>query len=162
MALTYNYRNTIVDSLTGRRGSSSGLGIYSAYIGLSSSEPKPDGSNITEPRTDENGDDTGYGRVLIGTNNQSDTYLFPTAEKGVTTNNKHIYFPEAVKPWGRLTHFVLFTAATGGTPIAYAELREQDTEEGEQGQPAPINVDTANTIVLFRPGTLTIKYTDVL
>jgi hypothetical protein len=154
MALTNTYRNKIVNNLTARE-----YGLFNAnrggsvYIGLSSTPPQPDGSGVTEP----NGN--GYGRTLIGTNEQTSTYMFPAASDGQAANSKIIYFPEATGTWGaQLTHFVLFnneTSTQASAVLAYAKL----THDGED---APISVTAANTVVLFRAGELVIKYVDAV
>lgn len=152
MALTNSYRNKIVNSLTARGSDLTSSGT-SVYIGLSSTPPNPDGTGITEPVGN------GYGRALIGTYNQSSTYLFGAAVDGEAVNEKYIYFPEATGSWGaQLTHFVLFTNQTSSSSqyvLAYAKL----TNNGED---APITVTAANTVVLFRPGDLVIKYVDAI
>lgn len=169
MALTNDYRNIIVDSLTGRKGSSGGLGISQVYIGLSSTPPQPsktgtlpdgtafDNYNITEPPAyNSQSQETGYGRTLIGQQSQSQTLKFGAAVNGEAKNEQYIYFPEAKASWGdTLTHFVLFKTDTGKDPIAYAKLMNGN-------QAAPITVNSANTVVLFRPNDLIIKYVDVL
>ena len=159
MALTNKYRNIIVDNLTGRKKSSETgyLGAAQIYIGLSSTAPTADGGNVTEPSSlTADGKSTGYGRTLIGKGGEAATYKFPAAASGEATNAEYIYFPEALATWGdTLRYFVLFDAATGGNVVAYAKLMKDGKEE-------PINVTNPNTVVLFRPGDLTIKYVDAL
>ncbi len=153
MALTNTYRNKIVDSLTARQTGLISNSTYSVYIGLSSTAPNADGTGVTEPTGN------GYGRTLIGTQNQTSTYMFPAASDGQAANSKIIYFPEATGSWGpQLTHFVLFNSETStqaSAVLAYAKL----THDGED---APISVTAANTVVLFRAGELVIKYVDAV
>lgn len=156
MALTNTYRNKVVDSLTGRSSlliSNNTSSTATVYIGLSSTPPNADGGNITEPSAE-----AGYSRTLIGKSgsNYVDTLCFPAASGGEAKNNKYIYFTEALEPWGKLEYFVLFSASTGegNTVIGYAPLTDS------KGDPAPITVSAANTVVLFRPGDLTIRYVD--
>lgn len=170
MALTNTYRNKIIDAITCHwTGLNSMLGFSSAYIGLSFTKPEPDGSGVVEPTIDING--TGYTRTLIGQggNNASSTWLFRAAQNGQTSNEKHIYFTEALTPWKnpqkpdstdaedhKLRYFVIFSNATSTDKshvVAYAKL----THDGED---APIHVTNPNTVVLFRPDDLVIKYVD--
>lgn len=167
MALTITYRKNIIDSLTGAANSTSGLfGGGSRYIGLSFDKPNPDGTGIREPwpvdHTDAN--ENGYGRALIAVQSQSNTIKFERANPdGVATNLEHIYFPEAVKPWTsngeKLKYFVIFNSGTEGsaasTVLAYAPLKNAEGGDGS------IEVNNANTVVLFRKGDLEIKYVDI-
>ena len=156
MALTNTYRNKVVDSLTGRSSlliNNNTSGTATVYIGLSSTPPTADGGNITEPSAE-----AGYSRTLIGKSgsNYTDTLCFPAAAGGEATNDKYIYFTEALQPWGTLNYFVLFSSATGtgSNVIGYAPLTDK------AGKASPITVSAANTVVLFRPGDLTIRYVD--
>lgn len=147
--ITINTKKQILNGLVGRNDSFGN----SLYVGLSSTAPKADGTEVTEPTVG------GYGRVLIGYVNQSVTQKFNAAVEDAetgdvyTTNNSELYFPESTGSWGAtLTHFAIFTSATGGTPIAYGELTDE-------GVAAPVNVTEAKTVVMFRPGKLKIKFT---
>ena len=170
MALTNTYKNKIIDAITCHSSSTNSLlGFTEAYIGLSFTPPASDGSGVVEPTIGING--TGYTRTLIGKagNNASTTWLFEAADDGETRNEKHIYFTEALTPWKnpqkldstdaedhKLRYFVIFSNATSmdkSAVVAYAKL----THDGED---APIHVTNPNTVVLFRPGDLVIKYVD--
>ena len=171
MALTNTYRNKIIDAITCHWTGSgnSMLGFNAAYIGLSFTKPEPDGSGVVEPTIGING--TGYTRTPIGEggNNTSSTWLFRAAQNGQTSNEKHIYFTEALTPWKnpqkedstnaedhKLRYFVIFSHPTStdrSVVVAYAKL----THDGED---APIHVANPNTVVLFRPDDLVIKYVD--
>lgn len=167
MALTLTYRKTIIDSLTGASNNNSGVfGGGARYIGLSSTKPNPDGTNVTEPWPVDHSEsnENGYGRAMIAVQGQISTIKFDAANnQGVATNKEHIYFPEAIKPWTsgdtRLSYFVIFNSDREGsapsTVLAYAPLR---TPEGGNGS---IQVNNANTVVLFRKGDLEIKYVDI-
>lgn len=162
MALTNSLRNIIIDSITGKKNPSSSntpnLGISQAWLGLSSTAPTADGGNVTEPSVSTgDGQPTGYGRTLIGKAGEPGTQKFPDAVNGQAINNQYIYFPEALASWGpTLTHFVIFDGSgSSARVVAYAKLMKDGKEE-------PINVTNANTVVLFRPNDLTIKYVDVL
>ena len=170
MALTNTYRNKIIDAITCRSSNNNSLlGFNEAYIGLSFTQPEADGSGVVEPTIGING--TGYTRTLIGKtgSNASTTWLFKAAEDGWTYNEKHIYFTEALTPWKnpqkpdstnaedhKLRYFVIFsspTSADKSAVVAYAKLTHD-------GADAPIHVTNPNTVVLFRPEDLVIKYVD--
>ena len=144
MPITTNTKNTILNGLVGRNNSIA----YSVYVGLSSTAPNADGTNVTEPTGG------GYARVLVGTNNQSGTYKFGAPENDEIKNSDFIYFPESTGSWGdTLTHFVLYSAETGGNLLGYGLLEAN-------GEATPITVDTENTVVMFRPETLVISVAD--
>jgi hypothetical protein len=123
------------------------------YLGLSSTAPNHDGTNITEPSGG------GYGRVLVGLNGTSETYKFgsASADGKSISNSSEIYFPESTGSWGpALTHFVFYNSATAkdaASVIAYGPL----TDEGE---PTPVTVSAEKTVVMFRPGKLVVAFTD--
>ena len=62
---------------------------------------------------------------------------------GKTLNKQIIYFPEATADWGTVTHFGLFTSATGGTPFLWGALSD------------PVNIPSGY-VPLFRAGKLSI------
>lgn len=87
------------------------------YVGLSSTEPNIDGSNVTEP----NGG--GYVRVkLTGLSEPFD---------GVVQNANDINMAESNANWGVMTHYVIFDAETEGNLLMYGQLNPSRTiEEG--------------------------------
>lgn len=102
------------------------------YIGLHSytrnnRTPKPDGSHFDEPVLpegpfyDEDGNE-----VEVETNEYQRVNLkniIGAASDGIVKNDAIIFFNEAEHyPWGRITHFGIFTSATGGTPIFWGQL----------------------------------------
>lgn len=136
MAFTYNASASILNGLTGK---SQNISLLSnCYLALSSTAPEKDGSNFTEPAAS-----TGYARAVVGLANQSATQVMGTPTEGSITNKDIIFFPEASSSWGTLTHFGLYTAATGGTLILYGSLS------------TPITV-AANYVPLFRAGNFTL------
>ena len=72
------------------------------YIGLSTSTPTVDGSNVTEPSTAAN-----YARVQLS------SLTIPSA--GVVTNSTDINFNESTANWGTVTYFVIYDSATVGS-----------------------------------------------
>lgn len=110
--LTYYKANDMLQELSGMKNQGT-----SCYLGLSKTEPKRDGTGVTEPDAS-----NGYKRVLIGIGSQSGTYKMESAVEGTIKNKEIIYFPEATAAWGNCTHYVLFNSQTGGNPMAYGQL----------------------------------------
>ena len=123
------------------------------YLGLSSTTPTSNGTNITEPSGG------GYKRVLVGKEGVAETYKFGSASSNGTsiTNSTEIYFPESTGSWGpALTHFVFYnspTATSSSNVIAFGELTDE-------GVPTPVTVSLEKTVVMFRPGKLVVRFTD--
>lgn len=82
------------------------------YIGLSTTPPNDDGSNITEPVGG------AYARVSK-TNNLAN---WPAASGGAKANGTAIQFPTASAAWGTVTHFVVMDAASGGNMLGSAAM----------------------------------------
>lgn len=117
MAFNSTVTASFLNQLTGK---ASGV-LGTCYIGLSTTTPASDGSNFTEPSSS-----NGYERALVGQYNSSTTQKMGTptfsAGVGTITNNSAIQFNEATSTWNTITHFGLFTAATGGTPLVWGAL----------------------------------------
>ena len=79
------------------------------YIGLSTTEPTMNGTNVSEPSAS-----TGYSRVLL------DNLSAPT--NGVVTNTQNINFEESTASWGTITHFVIYDAEVDGNLLMYGAL----------------------------------------
>ena len=145
--LTTIRKTAILESIVGK-GNLFGSRVY---LGLSSTAPKTDGTNITEPSGG------GYGRVLVGLTGTSETQKFGTVANDAISNATELYFPESTGSWGAaLTHFVFFTSATGkeaSSVIAYGELTDN-------GVATPVTVSAEKTVVMFRPGKLVVKFTE--
>ena len=94
------------------------------YIGLSTTMPKPDGSNFTEPSIPAGAvDDNGASITVNEYERVSLSGLVSNAANAIVKNTAIIFFNEAEHyAWGTITHFGIFTAKTGGTPIFYGEL----------------------------------------
>lgn len=147
MPLTSQLKNRLLNALVGKDSMLGG----SIYVGLSSTAPNADGTNITEPS-----EAVGYKRVLIGSSGVTATQRFGDVENFTITNDEEIYFPESTGAWGTLTHFVLFKAEKGNNTsdiLAFEQLKDG-------GAPAPITVSGDKTVVMFRPGKLTVTLTD--
>ena len=81
------------------------------YIGLSTTAPSVNGTNVTEPSTS-----AGYSRVKL-------TNLSEPAT-GVVTNSQAINFEESTASWGTVTHFVIYDSASvgKGNLLMYGQL----------------------------------------
>lgn len=103
------------------------------YIGLSTSAPNVNGTNVTEPSTS-----AGYQRVELNVLSE------PSA--GVVTNTQAINFNESTASWGTITHFVIYDSAEvgGGNLLMYGVLS------------TPRNVETA-TIMTIKEGYLSLS-----
>lgn len=133
--LSYSKANSILNELVG-------MSQYATcYLGLSKTEPKRDGTNVTEPDSA-----NGYKRTLIGMGGQSGTYKMDSAVEGAIKNKDIIYFPEATAAWGTCTHYVLYTAQTGGNLLAYGQLTSSISPQ-------------AGTVPLIRVGELQMTLT---
>lgn len=87
------------------------------YVGASTTTYNHDGTGGTEPA------DAAYARVSV-TNNTTN-FPAPTvlaAGGAQVTNGTQIQFPTSTASWGTITELGLYTAATGGTPVAVATL----------------------------------------
>lgn len=72
------------------------------YVGLSTTDPGDDGTNLSEPASD-----TGYQRIQIGK-------LDTTSRKKQVANTEYLFIFECFKSAGTATHVVLSTSKTGG------------------------------------------------
>ena len=79
------------------------------YIGLSTTTPTASGGNVTEPSSS-----SGYRRAQLSS--------MGTASDAQIQNTDIIYMGESLSDWGTITHFCIFTSASGGTPIFYGQL----------------------------------------
>lgn len=88
------------------------------YLGLSTSAPDTNGSNVTEPSSS-----AGYARVELAS-------LGEPAD-GLVTNQQAINFNESTSGWGTITHFVVYDAegVGAGNLLMYGELTTPRTVE---------------------------------
>lgn len=101
------------------------------YLGLSSSEPDIDGTNVTEPSTL-----SGYSRIEL-------TEKLGEPNNGVISNTADISFPESSASWGTITHFVIYDSESDGNLLMFESLTQNRS------------VETA-TIVTIKAGNLTV------
>lgn len=86
------------------------------YVGLSSTTPAEDGTNVTEPATGS------YARVATA---PADWNAATLADPSLIDNLNPITFPTATANWlasANLTHFVLYDAATVGNFLGFGAL----------------------------------------
>lgn len=115
MPVTNTVANGLLNFILGK-SSTIGFSAGSAYLALSTTAPTAEGGNITEPVGN------GYERKLIGNSGQALTQLLSSAADGSITNDKIIMFNPATGSWGTCTHFVIYSAASGGTVFGYGTL----------------------------------------
>lgn len=103
------------------------------YIGLSTSAPNVNGTNVNEPPTS-----AGYARVKLTTLSEP--------ASGVVTNTQAINFDESTASWGTITHFVIYDSDTvgSGNLLMYGVLS------------TPRSVETA-TIMTIKEGYLNLS-----
>ena len=102
-----NYcQSSILNHIFGRSNFSS----PEVYIGLLTTEPNEDGSNVSEPECQS------YSRVSTNASSWDDAF------EGSIENISNITFSLACENWGRITYFALFDAVSGGNILAYGSL----------------------------------------
>lgn len=88
------------------------------FVGLSTTAPADDGTNITEPPGG-----NGYARVSV----PNDLTNWPAAVGGTKQNGTVIQFPTASGAWGTVTHFSIYDAASGGNILGSGSLTTPKT-----------------------------------
>lgn len=113
------------------------------YVGLSSTAPSEDGTNVTEPSSGS------YARVEV--DNDGTAWNDATdADPSVKDNASAITFPESTGAWltgSDLTHFVIYDAASAGNYVGGGSL---DTAR---------SVDASGITLEFSAGELDISLT---
>lgn len=79
------------------------------WIGLSTTEPNPNGTNVTEPAAS-----AGYSRIKLD--------MLSEPQTGVVKNSSGIDFNESTASWGTVTHFLIYDAQNGGNLLQYGAL----------------------------------------
>lgn len=113
MNTTY-FLNCVAGNLFGTKKSPALPQNY--FLGLSTTAPQLNGTGVSEPPSA-----GAYARVKLT------SLSAPT--NGVVTNTALIDFAESTADWGRVTHYVVFDAATGGNLLMYGELTNPRTIE---------------------------------
>lgn len=130
MGLSTNYKNKIVNALVGRQNfSSSG----DCWIGLATAEPTESGTTVTthELELGSGGSGasagynttTGYQRVLLSDSSYSNSQKMSLAENGASHNTAQVLFNRAITSWGKVTHVLFFSSATGSDIYGWAPIR---------------------------------------
>jgi len=88
------------------------LNQATVYLGLSTTDPGGDGTGFTEPT----------GGSYARQSSTNDVTNWPAASSGQKTNGAVISYPAATAAWGTITHWGIFLASTGGTPVIWGEL----------------------------------------
>lgn len=117
MSFTNRTAQAILNSLFGKTSAFGALATApSMWVGLSTTAPAEDGTNVTEPVGN------GYTRQQVLPAGWNAATL---ADPSVISNSADIVFPAATGDWAagaNLTHGVIFDAATGGNVIASGVL----------------------------------------
>ena len=113
MAFKLSAAATILTQLTGK--ASGGL-LPTAYLAFFSSPPNDDGSGFTEISGGS------YARILIGNSGQSMTQKMGNPSNRHIENSEIIYGAETTASWTGITHWGLFSTATGGTPEVWGTI----------------------------------------
>lgn len=125
MSFFNTFENEVLDEIL---GASASLLTATVQIGLSTTTPAEDGSNITEPIGN------GYSRVTVN----NDGTQWPAAASGIKKNANDITFPAASGgDWGTITHFVIYDVP-GGNPKIWGTL-----DDGG-GTPSPKTITDGN------------------
>lgn len=135
MSLSNNLELQFLNKLLGRTDMT--LNTDPLYIGLSTSTPLDDGTNFTEPVGG------AYARVSYANNVTNWPNATTISGVGTKTNGTAISFLASTGSWGTITHWGLFTASSGGTPILTGPLS------------APVVV-AINNLLIFGIGALTV------
>ncbi len=89
------------------------------YWGLSTTAPAADGSNITEPTSNN------YSRVLANASHMS------AASGRSKTNSSELSFPTPSGDWNTVNNAVLFDAPTAGNALLYAPISARTISSGD-------------------------------
>lgn len=157
--------NKIWQLYTGKITSITGKG--KCYLGFSSTKPNNDGTNFTEPTSDD------YKRIrlnilegskwtdVLGTIN-ADGATSNEVTDGKVTNIEELCTAECVTEggWPEFSHFGIFDCSEEGTPLAFDLLTDPDAEPDETTgkRPAKTLKVEYKHVAVFRKGTLTLSF----
>ncbi|KKL76230.1 hypothetical protein LCGC14_2046970 [marine sediment metagenome] len=103
------------------------------FIGLSTTTPADDGTNITEPPGG-----AAYARVSK-TNNLTN---WPAASGGAKSNGTAVTFTTATGDWGTVVAIGIFDAVTAGNLLAWADLTtNKAVNDGDTAEFAANDID---------------------
>ena len=130
MGLSTKYKNSIINALVGRQQFSGG---GSCWLGLATAEPTESGTDVTthELALGPGGSGastgynptTGYQRVLLADSHVSGTMRMSPAENGTSYNTAQVLFNRAITAWGKVTHVLFFSSATGSDIYGWAPIQ---------------------------------------
>ena len=130
MGLSTKYKNSIINALVGRSRASLG---GACWLGLATAEPTESGTTVTthELTLGPSGSGastgynptTGYQRVLLASHQISDTQKMSPAENGTSYNTAQVLFNRAITAWGKVTHVLFFSSATGNDIYGWAPIQ---------------------------------------
>ena len=130
MGLSTKYKNSIINALVGRQQFSGG---GACWLGLATAEPTESGTTVTTHElvlgpggsgasTGYN-PTTGYQRVLLSSHQIPDTQKMSPAENGMSYNTAQVLFNRAITAWGKVTHVLFFSSATGSDIYGWAPIQ---------------------------------------
>lgn len=130
MGLSTKYKNMIINALVGRSQPTLG---GSCWLGLATAEPTESGATVTthELALGPSGSGastgynptTGYQRVLLSDYQVSGTMRMSPAENGTSYNTAQVLFNRAITAWGKVTHVLFFSSATGSDIYGWAPIQ---------------------------------------
>lgn len=130
MGLSTKYKNTIINALVGRSQTTLG---GACWLGLATAEPTESGATVTtyELALGPSGSGasngynptTGYQRVLLADHQVSGTHKMSPAENGTSYNTAQVLFNRAIIAWGKVTHVLFFSSATGSDIYGWAPIQ---------------------------------------
>ena len=109
--LTDTIKEQLLDNMLGDAANTP-LAQTPIYIGLSTTDPGSDGTGFTEPT----------GGAYARQSSTNDATNWPDSSSGQKSNGAVIQYPVATAAWGTITHWGIFLAVSGGTPVAWGEL----------------------------------------
>lgn len=143
--------NAFLNFVTAR--TTSVLGSGECYLALSSTEPAPDGTNITEPAA------SSYERIQLNIHDAVEyTSVWGSPSGGVISNCKEFTSHACTEDvaWPECSHFVIYDAKTNGTPMVGGVLRDPDGDiDAETGlYPEKTLIVEPGKVAVFRAGSL--------
>lgn len=130
MGMSNYAREALLNSLFGKTSNFGALASApTVHVGLSSTEPNPDGTNVTEPTTGS------YARVATAAANWN---VATAADPAVVDNAAVFTFPAPTADWlggVELVYVVLYDLATGGTMLDWGTV--SIPRRVVNGDPAP-------------------------
>lgn len=124
----------------------------SKFMALSSTDPLPDGSGITEPDSS-----CGYTRALIGNSSQALTQTFATGtydsttKEATVTNTKQIKFDRLSAAGGTVSYFAIYDAETSGNLLWYGTIKDSN------GNDTTLTLSSGESVVI-EVGAATVKF----